>query len=194
LGDYVLEYSGQPLQLPFASGPLTVEIGFGMGDSLRQMARDNPDMNFLGIEVHRPGIGKLLHGIAEDQLENLRIVCHDAIEVLRDGLGASSIDRILILFPDPWHKKRHHKRRLIQPDFARLLTSRLRPGGELHLATDWEPYAEHMLEVLEAEPGLENVNGAGEFWQQPLRPETKFERRGEKLGHDVHDLLYCKIT
>lgn len=193
--DHVLEFDASPLPINQVfpdQSPLTVEIGFGMGDSLLEMARSQPEQNFLGIEVHRAGVGKLLHGIHQNELGNLKIVCHDAVEVLRHSLETESIDRILILFPDPWHKKKHHKRRLIQPDFVKLLLSKLKPDGRLHLATDWEPYAERMLEVLEAESGLKNTNGKGQFWQDPDRPPTKFEARGKRLGHGVWDLLYQK--
>lgn len=193
--DYVIEFTGavlNPDELFPHPAPLTVEIGFGMGDSLLAMAAAQPEQNFLGIEVHKPGVGKLLHGIAEQQLNNLRLICHDAKEVIQQGLPGASVDRFLIFFPDPWHKKKHHKRRIIQPPFAALLSDRLKPGGKLHLATDWEPYAEHMLEVLDAEPSLKNTNGPGQFWPSPDRPQTKFQRRGEKLGHGVWDLLYEK--
>ena len=174
-----------------APGARVLEIGFGMGQSLLEMAAAAPSTQFLGIEVHRPGVGKLLDGIDKAGLNNLRVICHDAVEVLERGLGAGSLSRINIYFPDPWHKKRHHKRRLIQPDFAKLLASRLQGGGILHLATDWGPYAEHMLEVLDACPELRNCAGAGACSPRPAeRPETKFERRGARLGHGVWDLLY----
>lgn len=194
--DYVIAYQPDLLELGrvFAQdAPLTVEIGFGMGDSLVQMAEDNPAQNFLGIEVHRPGVGKLMHGAEARGLTNLKVICHDATEVMEHCFVSGSLARVLIFFPDPWHKKRHHKRRIIQPDFASLLASRLRPGGSLHLATDWEQYAEHMVEVLENEPALVNANGKGKFWLDPDRPQTKFERRGERLGHGVWDLLYRKV-
>jgi len=193
--DYVVEYDGKPLQLTELfpqSGELTVEIGFGMGDSLLAMAEAHPEQNFLGIEVHKPGVGKLMHGIHQRGLQNLRIICHDAVEVLNNSLETDSIDRVLLLFPDPWPKKKHHKRRIVQPGFVKLLVSRLKTGGSFHLATDWEPYAEHMLEVLEQEPQLSNVNGKGKFWESPDRPPTKFEARGKRLGHGVWDLLYKK--
>jgi tRNA (guanine-N7-)-methyltransferase len=194
-GDFVIEFTGQSLDpgsLFPADAPLTVEIGFGMGDSLLAMAASNPSQNFLGIEVHKPGVGKLLHGIAEQGLSNLKIICHDAKEVIEQGLGDASVDRFLVFFPDPWHKKKHHKRRIIQPQFSKLLSERLKTGGKLHLATDWQAYAEHMLEVLEAEPSLSNTNGPGQYWLEPDRPETKFQRRGQRLGHGVWDLLYEK--
>ena len=193
--EYVIDFHGQQLDVDALferPAPLTIEIGFGMGDSLLEMAANSPEQNFLGIEVHKPGVGKLLHGIAERGLTNLRVICHDAKEVLTQGLADASVQRILIFFPDPWHKKRHNKRRLVQPEFISQLTDKLASGGRLHLATDWEPYAEHMLEVLEADPVLINSNGEGQFWAAPERPETKFERRGQRLGHGVWDLLYHK--
>ena len=193
--EYVIDFHGQQLDLDALfqrPAPVTIEIGFGMGDSLLEMAAGSPELNFLGIEVHKPGVGKLLHGIAERGLTNLRVICHDAKEVMTQGLADESVQRILIFFPDPWHKKRHNKRRLVQAEFVSQLTDKLAPGGRLHLATDWEPYAEHMLEVLEADRVLVNSNGEGQFWSSPERPETKFERRGQRLGHGVWDLLYHK--
>lgn len=166
-----------------------VEIGFGNGENLLALAASRPEEDFLGIEVHRPGVGRLLLQLEERGLSNVRVVCHDAVEVLERYLGAASLDEILILFPDPWPKKRHHKRRLIQPDFVALLTGRLKEGGTLRLATDWEPYAEEMLATLSAEPRLRNIAGmAGFVPRPPERPPTRFERRGERLGHKVWDL------
>jgi len=191
--DYVIAYQPQPLpwnELFPQPAPLTVEIGFGMGDSLLEMAAAEPERNFLGIEVHKPGVGKLIHGLVEKELGNVRIMCHDAVEVAQRCFADNSVDRFLVFFPDPWHKKRHHKRRLIQPPFVKLLVQRLQADGSIHLATDWENYAEHMLEVMEAEPQLRNANGANQYWPDPARPETKFERRGQRLGHGVWDLLY----
>ncbi|MEX2469437.1 MAG: tRNA (guanosine(46)-N7)-methyltransferase TrmB, partial [Pseudohongiellaceae bacterium] len=193
---YVVPCEGELLDLSALfphPAPVTVEIGFGMGDSLLAMARDKPEHNFLGIEVHKPGVGKLLNGIVEHDLTNIRIVSHDAKEVFGDGLAPASVDRVLLLFPDPWPKKRHHKRRLLQPAFVELVATRLRPGGHFHLATDWQNYAEHMLEVMEASPSFRNTQGARHYWQHPERPETKFERRGQRLGHGVWDLLYEKV-
>jgi len=172
--------------------PLAVEIGFGMGDSLLQMAKEQPDHNFVGIEVHRAGVGKLLNGINKLGLTNLRIVCHDAVEVLKHSFESNSIERILVFFPDPWHKKRHNKRRIIQPEFVSLLADRLQVNGRLHLATDWQPYAEHMLDVLNGETMLKNAFSDSDYWQSPERPTTKFEQRGRRLGHGVWDLLYVK--
>lgn len=173
--------------------PITLEIGFGMGDSLAELARLAPERNFLGIEVHEPGVGRLLMKAQEEGLENLRVSKHDAVEVLRQQIADHSIDRILIFFPDPWHKKRHHKRRLIQPDFVQLLASKLRHGGRLHLATDWENYAEQMLEVLGASADFENLAPDGGYSPRPEdRPVTKFERRGHRLGHGTWDLLFTR--
>lgn len=192
---YVLAFEEKPLILEdiFARrAKLTVEIGFGMGDSLLQMACDNRDVDYIGIEVHRPGVGKLLHGIAENQLSNIRIICHDAKDVLEQALLPGSIDRLQIFFPDPWPKKRHHKRRLVQSAFIDLASSRLSAEGAIHLATDVDAYAEHMMEVMEAVSTLENAIAARQYWPTPARPQTKFERRGKKLGHGVWDLLFQK--
>lgn len=191
-----LEYDDGPLDLVAAFGrsaPVTLEIGFGMGQSLAAMAAAAPEVNFIGIEVHTPGVGKLLHSVAASELKNIRVYCHDAVEVLRDCIPDSSLDAVQIYFPDPWHKKRHHKRRLIQPPFVELLVSRLKPGATLHLATDWENYAEQMMEVLSAADGLVNICGEGQFAPRPEhRPLTKFELRGERLGHGVWDLLFTR--
>ena len=192
---YVVEYRPEllPLNSLFtAENPLIVEIGFGMGDSLLELAQQIPDANFIGIDVHRPGVGKLLHGIAEHKLSNLKIICHDAKEVLEHCFETDSIDRLLVFFPDPWPKKRHHKRRLIQPDFIDCVSRRLKPGGEIHLATDWQDYLEQMVEVLESNKALSNAFGNNSYWTASDRPVTKFERRGKQLGHDVWDLLYRK--
>lgn len=173
------------------AGPLVLEIGFGMGQSLLAMAAENPSVNYLGVEVHRPGVGKLLHGVAEQGLDNVRVYCDDAVLVLEECIADASLDGVQVFFPDPWHKKRHHKRRLIQPAFVRLLCRKLKPGAFLHLATDWENYAEHMMEVLSAEPALVNRSGQGMFSTRPAtRPLTKFEQRGQRLGHGVWDLLF----
>jgi tRNA (guanine-N7-)-methyltransferase len=175
-------------------GRRVVEIGFGMGDSLLSMAQADPETQFVGIEVHRPGVGRLLAQVMATDVSNLRVFADDAVEVLSQCLALDSIDGIHIFFPDPWHKKRHHKRRLIQPPFVRQLVARLREGGYLHLATDWEPYAEHMYDVLDAEPLLVNAGGAPRtaVERPDYRPLTKFEARGERLGHRVADLMYLK--
>ena len=171
--------------------PLVVEIGFGMGDSLVAMAAASPEANFVGIEVHRPGVGRLFHSMATAGVDNVRAYCHDAVEVLTDCIADRSVDTVQIFFPDPWHKKRHHKRRLIQPPFVDLVVRKLKPGGILHLATDWENYAEQMMEVLSATSELANTQPAGRYSPRPeSRPLTKFERRGERLGHGVWDLVF----
>ena len=191
---FVLPY--QEAALDFASvfgreAPVIVEIGFGMGDATAAIAAGMPDADFLGVEVHPPGIGALLARIGKLGLTNLRIVQHDAVQVLGAMVPEASLAAVHIFFPDPWHKKRHHKRRLIQPTFAALLASRLAPGGRLHCATDWEPYAQQMLEVLTAEPRL--VNSAAGYALRPgYRPLTKFEARGMKLGHGVWDLVFTR--
>ena len=145
------------------------------------------------MEVHRPGVGKLLDEIVRQDIHNLRIYCHDAKEILRDCIAEESLDVIQIYFPDPWHKKRHHKRRLVQAEFTQLLRNRLKPGGLLHLATDWQPYAEHMMETLSAAPGLQNQAGPGQYGSDSRRLLTKFEKRGQRLGHGVWDLLFIRV-
>ena len=177
-----------------ASGRRIVEIGFGMGDSLIQMAQADPDAQFIGIEVHRPGVGRLLSRVLAEKIQNVRVYAEDAVDVFAQSLTLESLDAIHIFFPDPWHKKRHHKRRLIQPDWVREITQRLKAGGYLHLATDWEPYAEHMFDVLEDVPSLKNASGAprSAVPRPDYRPLTKFEARGERLGHRVQDLVYLK--
>jgi tRNA (guanine-N7-)-methyltransferase len=191
---YVLPFSATPLDAARVFGrhaPLVVEIGFGMGQATAQIAAARPQDNFLGIEVHEPGVGALLQRIDEAQLTNLRIVRHDAVEVLRDMIAPSSLAAVHVFFPDPWPKKRHWKRRLIQPPFVALLASRIAPGGTLHCATDWQPYAEQMLEVLSAELLL--FNAAEGYAPRPdYRPLTKFENRGLALGHGVWDLVFRK--
>lgn len=190
-GDGLLDYDARFGR----AGPRVLEIGFGMGQSLVAMAQAAPASNFIGVEVHKPGVGKLLHSMAELDVDNIRIYCHDAVEVLRDCIADASLDTIQIFFPDPWHKKKHHKRRLIQPPLVAQLVSKLQPGGTLHLATDWQDYAEQMMVVLSAEPGLCNAHGDGEFAPRPAhRPLTKFELRGERLGHGVWDLVFRRIS
>ncbi|MFE8033580.1 tRNA (guanosine(46)-N7)-methyltransferase TrmB [Thiohalocapsa marina] len=187
----------QPLDLPalFGNGnPCVLEIGFGNGESLAKMAQSQPGRNFLGLEVHRPGVGHLLLEIERRELDNLRVMRADALELLRDGLAPGSLAAVQLFFPDPWPKKRHHKRRIVQPAFLRLVARALASGGTFHAATDWEPYAEHMLATLEAADTLfRNAAGRGRFSPRPPeRPQTKFERRGEGLGHRVHDLIYIR--
>jgi tRNA (guanine-N7-)-methyltransferase len=170
-----------------------VEIGFGMGQSLIQMAQAQPQTNFLAIEVHRPGIGQVLHEIMRLNLTNIRIVPFDAVHIFKQHIPANSLDGIQIYFPDPWPKKRHHKRRLVQTPFMNLLAQALKPGAYLHCATDWAPYAEFMLEQLAQCPTLTNCSLTQDYVQKPdWRPTTKFETRGEHLGHQVFDLLYQK--
>jgi tRNA (guanine-N7-)-methyltransferase len=185
----------QPLDLQAVFGndhPVTLEIGFGNGDSLAEMAAASPERNFVGIEVHRPGVGHLLLKIEELGLTNLRVMRKDAVQVLKTALPEASLDRVQLFFPDPWHKKRHHKRRILQPAFVALLARVIRPGGHFHAATDWQDYAEHMLAVLsEAGELFENSAGPGNYTPRPAeRPLTKFEQRGQRLGHGVWDLLF----
>jgi tRNA (guanine-N7-)-methyltransferase len=189
---FVLPYAAQPLDADAVFGrdaPLVVEVGFGMGDATAQIAAARPDDDFLGVEVHEAGVGALLRQIGERGLTNVRIVRHDAVEVLQHMIAPASLAAVHVFFPDPWPKKRHHKRRLIQPDFVALVAQRLRPGGLVHCATDWQPYAEQMLEVLAAEPRF--CNTAEGYSQRPVyRPLTKFEARGLRLGHGVWDLVF----
>lgn len=189
---FVLPFVREPLDPVRVFGrnaPLVVEIGFGMGQATAAIAQAQPATDFLGIEVHEPGVGALLQLIDELALSNLRLLRHDAVEVLTAMVAPASLAAVHVFFPDPWPKKRHWKRRLIQPGFVALLASRLVPGGRLHCATDWQPYAEQMLEVLAAEPLLANTVAA--YAPRPAyRPETKFERRGRALGHGVWDLVF----
>lgn len=173
--------------------PVILEIGFGMGVALLQMAKQMPENNFIGIEVHPPGIGALFAGLEKQQLQNVRVFKEDAVIVLRQTIPAESLDKVLIFFPDPWPKKRHHKRRLIQDEFIALIATKLKPGGVLHLATDWEDYAKQMMKVASAHPAFLNLAGAGNYAEKPAyRPLTRFEQRGQKLGHKIYDLLFCK--
>jgi tRNA (guanine-N7-)-methyltransferase len=187
-----LPYCVVPLDLPAVFGrtaPVILEIGCGMGETTATIAAAHPEQNFVGIEVHTPGVGSLLKEIATRELNNLRVIQHDAVEVLRDMIAPGTLAGIHIYFPDPWPKKRHHKRRLIQPPFVHELALRLAPGGYLHCATDWEEYAQQMLDVLSAEPLLANT--AEVFAPRPAwRPQTKFEARGLRLGHGVWDVLF----
>lgn len=184
------------LDIPSCFGrkaPAVLEIGFGMGQSLVEMAAAAPDTDFIGVEVHKPGVGRLLMGMGEQQLANLRVYCDDAVEVLARCIADDSLDRVQIYFPDPWHKKKHNKRRLVQPEFVQHLRKKLKSGGVLHLATDWENYAEHMLEVMSEAEGFSNVVGEDGYAPRPaFRPLTKFEQRGQRLGHGVWDLLFAK--
>lgn len=188
-----LEQGLQALDHAFANPqqPLILEIGFGMGDSLVEMAGRFPQQNFIGIEVHVAGVGRLVNEAAKRELHNLRVFCADAIDVLQDCIADGSLSRLQLFFPDPWHKSRHHKRRIVQPAFIELAARKLQHDGVLHMATDWQPYAEHMLETADACCKLLNLAGQGNYSARPgYRPETKFERRGQRLGHGVWDLLY----
>jgi len=175
--------------------PNVLEIGFGMGHSLHQMALEHAQWNFIGVEVHRPGIGALLLKLAQDQVDNVRIIEGDAVELLKQAIPDHSLDRVLIFFPDPWHKKRHHKRRLINSELLDLLAKKLKPGALLHCATDWENYAEQMRDLLNKHPSYTNQSPTQDYVKNNgLRPNTKFERRGERLGHGVWDLLFASVS
>ncbi|MGB5305282.1 MAG: tRNA (guanosine(46)-N7)-methyltransferase TrmB [Gammaproteobacteria bacterium] len=177
------------------SAPRTLEIGFGNGEALAEMAGHQPEHDFIGIEVHRPGVGHLLQLLDQRGIDNVRIYRADAVQVLKQCLPDHSIDRVLLFFPDPWHKKRHHKRRIVQPDFIRLLGKKLKPGGILHMATDWEDYAEHMLAVIQASDAFRNCAGPGHYSPAPeYRPVTKFEQRGRRLGHGIWDLVFERLA
>lgn len=176
------------------NAPRILEIGFGNGESLAEIAHNHPQNDYLGIEVHRPGVGHLLMKIEELELTNVRVMCEDAVEILKQQIPDGSLDALYLFFPDPWHKKKHHKRRQVQPEWAQLVRRKLKLGGRLHMATDWENYAEHMLEVLTAAEGFRNTSPSGDYVPKPdYRPETKFERRGQRLGHGVWDLVFEKI-
>ena len=191
---YGLDYTGKPRDFDALFGRRVrrvLEIGFGNGEALRFAAQHDPARDYLGIEVHAPGVGRLLNALAADGSDHVRIYHHDAVEVLQHEIAAGALDEIRIYFPDPWHKKRHHKRRLLQPDFAALLVRKLAADGRLHLATDWQDYAEQMWDVLDATPGLRNRAGPrGHVARPAWRPQTHFESRGQRLGHGVWDLLY----
>ena len=173
------------------NAPRVLEIGFGNGEALLAAAQNEPEKDFIGIEVHRPGVGRLLNALAEANIDNGRLYHADAVEILTHEIAPTSLAQVRIYFPDPWHKKRHNKRRLIQPEFVAMLAKYVAPGGLLHLATDWAEYAEHMLAVLEAAPDWRNRGGAGQYAEQPAwRITTHFQKRGLRLGHGVWDLLY----
>lgn len=193
---YGLELAGEPLQLSAVFGrsaPVIVEIGFGNGQSLLAMAQQRPEQDFIGIEVHKPGVGALINDAQRTDVHNLRVFNADAIEVLRTAIPEQSLAGVQLFFPDPWHKKRHHKRRIVQAEFVELIASRLQLGGYFHMATDWEPYAEHMLEVMTASALFINQQAGGGYSPRPeYRPETKFEKRGVRLGHGVWDLIFLR--
>ncbi len=191
---YGIDYQPSPIDFTQAFGreaPLIVEVGFGMGDSLWQMAKASPELNFLGIEVHEPGVGHLISMLVKEEITNVRVMCHDAVEIFKHAIAPATVSRLQIYFPDPWPKKRHHKRRLIQPSFLDLCVPLLQAQGIIHCATDWENYAEQMLEVLSAREDLKNVAGVNQYSERPAyRPQTKFETRGQRLGHGIWDLLF----
>lgn len=191
---YGLSLRDGPLAINEAFGrtaPLVVEIGFGMGDSLLAMACQEADKNFLGIEVHPPGVGRLISAAAKENLTNLRVYMADAMDVLEDCIPDASIDRLQLYFPDPWHKKKHNKRRIVQPEFVQRVRDKLVIGGIFHLATDWQAYAEQMLEIMNSAKGFANTRSEGGYSPRPdYRPITKFEQRGERLGHGVWDLVF----
>ena len=191
LPEYGVPFNNQPVDLVSLfprEGPIVLEIGFGMGDSLAQMALDHTEFNYIGIEVHKPGVGSLLATIEEKRISNIRLFHHDAVEVLEHSIPNQSLDRVQIFFPDPWPKKRHHKRRLIQTGFVTLLTEKLKPQGVLHIATDWKDYAEWIEEIMTKRTDLKRLP-ADTVHQRPM---TKFEKRGINLGHGVWDLIYMK--
>lgn len=176
-----------------SQAPVILEIGFGNGESLLQMAEQAPDQNFVGIEVHEPGVGALVNNAKGLGLANLKAYGEDAIDVLNQCIPDNSLQGVQLYFPDPWHKKRHHKRRIVQPEFVALIASKLVQGGYFHMATDWENYAEHMMDVMSQSKAFSNNAGVGAFSEKPsFRPETKFERRGLRLGHGVWDLVFTK--
>jgi len=194
---YGLEPADELLDLDQLFGrpaPRILEIGFGMGDALAEMALVQPDNDYLGIEVHRPGVGRLLAKLAEQGSDNVRVFCHDAVDILQRQIPDDSLDKVLLFFPDPWHKKRHHKRRIVRPEYVELIRTKLKPGGIFHMATDWQEYAEWMMKVMSDAEGFENLAGVRQYSERPTyRPVTKFERRGQRLGHGVWDLLFKKV-
>lgn len=189
-----LEHQTTPYNLAEVFGRdshVVLEIGFGMGKSLVEMAKAAPEKDFIGIEVHKPGVGACLGEAETAQVKNLRVFEHDAVEILNDAIADASLDTVQLFFPDPWHKKRHHKRRIVQPDFVQLLRKKLKIGGVFHMATDWENYAEHMLEVMMQAEGFKNLASDQRYVPRPEhRPLTKFENRGVNLGHGVWDLMF----
>jgi len=190
---YGIDFTEEALDLDAwfdRAAPITLEIGFGNGESLLAQASANPQNNYLGIEVHRPGVGHLLHRAADAEVDNLRVINHDAVEVLQQQIPDVSLACVQLFFPDPWHKKRHHKRRIVNPGFIQLIQQKLEAGGHLHLATDWQDYAEYMLDLMEHADGFSNTAGKGHFATDTDRPKTKFEQRGRRLGHGVWDLVF----
>lgn len=195
--DYGIDYSAQVLSFNELFGnnnEVIVEIGFGNGESLLKQVKNQPQYNFIGIEVHGPGVGHLIHNAHSDDIHNIKIIRHDAVDVLKHQIGDNTLKQVQLFFPDPWHKKRHHKRRIISHEFIQLIHQKLKTGGLFHMATDWQHYAEQMLLQMDAAEGYSNTSGAGNFSADKAdRCETKFERRGLKLGHSVWDLIYKKI-
>ena len=193
---YGIDYSEQVLSIDKLfknNNEIILEIGFGNGESLLQQATNQPQYNFIGIEVHSPGVGHLIHHACRQGVHNIKVIRHDAVEVLKHQIADSSIKQVQLFFPDPWHKKKHHKRRIIKPDFIQLIHRKLKPGGLFHMATDWQDYADYMLEQMDNAEGFINTSGTGNFSaDRASRCETKFERRGLKLGHKVWDLIYQK--
>ncbi|KKO48875.1 tRNA (guanine-N7)-methyltransferase [Arsukibacterium sp. MJ3] len=193
-----LGYQATPLNLAEIFGrqaPVVLEIGFGMGKSLVTMASNAPEHNFIGIEVHKPGVGACLGDAAAAGIDNLRLFEHDAVEVLNNSIADNSLTTVQLFFPDPWHKKRHHKRRIVQPEFVQLLRQKLIIGGVFHMATDWQDYAEHMLEIMQSANGFNNLSPTDNYVERPAqRPLTKFEQRGQRLGHGVWDLMFKRIS
>ena len=195
---YGIELKNELLNLDELFGrtaPRILEIGFGNGRSLSEMASKNPEQDYIGIEVHRPGVGNLLLQVEELGLTNLRVICDDGVDVLKQMIADESLDAVYLFFADPWHKKRHHKRRIVQNEFVQLLRKKLKVGGAFHMATDWEHYAEHMMHVMNESEGFENTAGKDNFLPRPeYRPLTKFEQRGQRLGHGVWDLIFEKVN
>lgn len=193
-----LDYSPEALNLSQVFGreaDTILEIGFGMGGSLVQMAKASPELNYIGIEVHKPGVGACLADAGEAQVTNLRVYHHDAMEVLEHSIADGSLSRVQLFFPDPWHKKRHNKRRIVQPEFAQLIRRKLKIGGVFHMATDWENYSEYMLEVMQVAEGYKNQSADGTVVARPdYRPLTKFEARGHRLGHGVWDIMFERVS
>ena len=194
--DYGIDYSEQVLSFDNLfnnNHEVIIEIGFGNGESLLQQVMNQPQYNFIGIEVHGPGVGHLIHHANSEELHNIKVIRFDAVEVLKHQIADNSIKQVQLFFPDPWHKKRHHKRRIINPEFIRLIHQKLKTGGLFHMATDWQHYANQMLEQMDSAEGFNNTSGTGNFSTgTATRCETKFERRGLKLGHGVWDLIYEK--
>ena len=173
--------------------PRALEIGFGMGDALAAMAEAHPEQDYLGVEVHRPGVGSLLRQIEQRGLSNVRVVCGDAVQALETRISDNSLDAVHLFFPDPWPKRRHHKRRLVQEQFVALIAQKLKPNGVFHFATDWQEYAEQVLDIMSKAPEFRNAAASGNYSPRPeYRPLTKFERRGQRLGHEVWDLIFSK--